>query len=59
MMLAKLSGWPMTTQVAKVSRPASRMGASVSATSRTLLSTRPSSATMTMKDSTPAWMKAV
>ncbi len=58
MMLAKLIGWLITTQVARVRKPDSTTGARVKATSFRLLSRRNSRAATAISDSTPASMKA-
>ena len=57
-MLAKLSGWPMITQVSSVRKPDSTTGASVSPTWRRLRSTANSSRLISTNASTPALMNA-
>ncbi len=58
MMLAKLIGWLITTQVARVRKPDSTTGARVKATSFRLLSLRNNSRATAISDRMPASMKA-
>src|ERR1700756_3907372 len=58
MMLGKLIGWAISTQVASVRNPASTIGARVNATSRRLRSAQTRRAQITISEVRPAWMKA-
>jgi hypothetical protein len=58
MMLAKFSGWPISTQVPVVNSPVNTIGAMVIATSRMRFRENRSRPVIATKDSAPAWINA-